>query len=609
MDEDAEQNASAKATIPCSKKSSSIRNAKMNCTFTWTIYNFSFAFDEVSESSFSSASFATGCNNELNWDLNIHPNEENKTHVGLKIYLYDTYEFFEVLAEFEISILNDKGEKAYTQKSDSMHNFVKDNWYSKDFIQKNYLMDVANGLLINDKLILMLSINADCNYIVTNEEKDFMLHLSRNRLQISNDFKLLLDGRDHDVVMLLDGKKFNVHKSILAARSRVFSAMFEHQMLETTNHEVTITDISCEALNKLIQYVYSGNIENINEISEEIIKELLVAADKYELDDLKFMCEVILFNRLNLNNAIETLVFADSHNADALRKQVIQFIIGHNREFIDDPAFESLSEAYPHLLPRFIAENIEFMNSDVDELFYGTYINNFDVPIVSMPVKPRFWGVTQLQVNECSYTWKIQNFSFFANVENSEYSVQSQKFSKSDSSYHWQLTLFPRGVNEETKDYISLLIQLFADAKAKKTEVKAYYEFFIINKEDKPIKSVKSDILIFISNGEKLGETAFLKRDFILDNDNGLLIDDTLTIMCKITWHLGNVNSVTHTESMNFCLPKYQLGVSNDLEELLKNGKFSDIQFTVCNTEFQVHRTVLSVRCPTIFSCDRSIQR
>lgn len=62
-------------------------------------------------------------------------------------------------------------------------------------------------------------------------------------------------------------------------------------------------------------------------------------------------------------------------------------------------------------------------------------------------------------------------------------SIQSQCFTKSKSDFNWALVLFPRGVNEETKDHVSLFIKL-CTKDATKNYVGARYELFIANKED-----------------------------------------------------------------------------------------------------------------------------
>ena len=71
-------------------------------------------------------------------------------------------------------------------------------------------------------------------------------------------------------------KEFKAHKSILASRSPVFAAMFEHDLEESKQNRVVITDIKLEVAEAMIRYIYAGKIDSI----ELYAMELLEAADK-----------------------------------------------------------------------------------------------------------------------------------------------------------------------------------------------------------------------------------------------------------------------------------------------------------------------------------------
>ena len=593
-----------KVKIPLNEGSSVVRVTKISGSFMWTIYNFSFSLDTLHSSNFTSPTFAIGCNNELKWELNLYPfsiDEVDKENISLSVYYSDNDDFDMVLAECEISILNEKGEKAYTIKTDSEFNFSANNtqWNKIDFIKRDFLLDKANGLLINDRLTLLCEITTKAYYESADEDRRAVVHISKSRLKLSEDLKTLLDGKFSDVIFVCNEKEFHLHKVILAARSPVFCAMFEHEMLEKTNNALVITDTSSEAVHKLVQYVYTGTIEDIDKISKEILIELLIAADKYELNDLKEMSEVIFYHRLTLQNAIETLIFADFHNAQMLRNQTIEFIVAHNKNFIDNPEFESFSKSHSHLLPDFIKSDRQcWLLSDDNTGCYDCYYdNNFITPIVNTVISGKSWCVSQFSTDKLYYTWEISNVSILLNMINTEDSIVSQTFSNSGYHSKWQLSLYLNGINNEMKDYISLYLKVLKTTDEK--DIQAQYEFCIINSEKKEVHNIKSDNLIFIVNGEKLGEPKFLKKDFLLENAKELLVDDKLILMCKIVLSTRDRNTISQTESMSFCLPKYQLGVSKSHEKLLEDGKFSDITLTCNGKEFNIHRIILAIRCPT----------
>jgi len=70
--------------------------------------------------------------------------------------------------------------------------------------------------------------------------------------------------------------------------------------------------------------------------------ELLAAADKYQLERLKVMCEQSLCLSLTNETACETLILADLHSAEHLKTQSTEFINLHANEVFFDNFFCSL---------------------------------------------------------------------------------------------------------------------------------------------------------------------------------------------------------------------------------------------------------------------------
>lgn len=69
---------------------------------------------------------------------------------------------------------------------------------------------------------------------------------------------------------------FQAHKAVLAARSMVFAAMFEHAMEESKHNRVEITDVDHEVLREMLRFIYTGMASNL----EDMAGDLLAAADK-----------------------------------------------------------------------------------------------------------------------------------------------------------------------------------------------------------------------------------------------------------------------------------------------------------------------------------------
>ena len=68
----------------------------------------------------------------------------------------------------------------------------------------------------------------------------------------------------------------------------MFHAMFVHNMTESQEKKIEIEDLDIETVKDMLKYMYAGKIENLNTRSPR----LLEAADKYQLSELKEICEV-----------------------------------------------------------------------------------------------------------------------------------------------------------------------------------------------------------------------------------------------------------------------------------------------------------------------------
>jgi len=140
-------------------------------------------------------------------------------------------------------------------------------------------------------------------------------------------------------VITSDGKEIYVHRNILSMRSPVFEAMISSTMIEGSEKKVLINDIEGRTLMELIRFVYSGKVNEIDTIAGE----LLYAANKYDLQDLKPLCVESLALNLGVDNVLETLVLADLHQEKYLKKFAMDFIKFKYPEIKEQPEWENLS--------------------------------------------------------------------------------------------------------------------------------------------------------------------------------------------------------------------------------------------------------------------------
>jgi speckle-type POZ protein len=108
-----------------------------------------------------------------------------------------------------------------------------------------------------------------------------------------------------DVSFNIGGRQFPAHKSILAAKSEIFEAMFQHPKKENLTNQVQIEDIEPEVFQELLRFIYTGRLSR--ETMETLAVGLLIAADNYLMEDLKAKCENYLVRQMTPGNCREIL--------------------------------------------------------------------------------------------------------------------------------------------------------------------------------------------------------------------------------------------------------------------------------------------------------------
>jgi hypothetical protein len=122
--------------------------------------------------------------------------------------------------------------------------------------------------------------------------------------------------------------------------------MFSHSMLEDQNSTIEITDLQPETIRSLLEYIYTSNIEEIN---EDNVIEIFKAADKYGLEFLKEKAQLIMINSLSISNCTMLYIVADLHNANDLKKHILNFIMCNILEVTETDDWRLLLEQHPIL--------------------------------------------------------------------------------------------------------------------------------------------------------------------------------------------------------------------------------------------------------------------
>lgn len=98
--------------------------------------------------------------------------------------------------------------------------------------------------------------------------------------------------------------------------------MLQANMAETLNSKVDIIDFQAEVVKGMLEYLYTGETESMPQRAPDLLR----IADKYDLPDLKKDCEETICDNLTVENAAEMLNLAHLHQAQILKKCVLDFI-------------------------------------------------------------------------------------------------------------------------------------------------------------------------------------------------------------------------------------------------------------------------------------------
>lgn len=185
------------------------------------------------------------------------------------------------------------------------------------------------------------------------------LHKERSKTQrletVGRSFRNMLEEGIHGDVTIYTGDDRTVgHRAILACRSPVFRAMFEHELKEKTSAVIRVDDIPTPAMRGLLLFLYTG--EHDTKAMNEYGLSMLAAAHKYDVPELKRVCEAAVSANVSPNSVVETLFHARLYDAPRVKKACLECIARNLKEvaFTEDFRLAVLSKDDPELVLEII---------------------------------------------------------------------------------------------------------------------------------------------------------------------------------------------------------------------------------------------------------------
>ena len=127
-----------------------------------------------------------------------------------------------------------------------------------------------------------------------------------------------------DITFIVEGQPVYAHK-ILCMRCPYFHAMLSGTMVESRASEIELQDVRHKIFVVLLEYLYTDQCD----VPLEIAMELFQAADRFQVDRLKKICEAKMLASIEVENAASIFHAADVHNAKSLREKCLNFILAN----------------------------------------------------------------------------------------------------------------------------------------------------------------------------------------------------------------------------------------------------------------------------------------
>jgi len=148
-----------------------------------------------------------------------------------------------------------------------------------------------------------------------------------------------------DICFNIQGQEIKAHKTILSARSPVFSAMFNSDMKEKGLERVDLPEITPDIFNALLRFIYTDRVK----LTDGNVEPLLALANQYLLPSLKSKCEQFIIKQLTTENCIEMLTLADLHNAPRLKKMTQELFRSRHTEIRKTETWKVLKISHPDI--------------------------------------------------------------------------------------------------------------------------------------------------------------------------------------------------------------------------------------------------------------------
>ena len=257
-----------------------------------------FSFDEFGKLSHqaddSTFSYEMEDNQGNKWRLKLFPGGKDSNNddpnIGLYLCNRNHRNKDDVVVSYALIVRDSLGKALMTKKkiartSQSMGIYGWDNFGLK----RSVILDEENNILVDGALLI------DAHIQCRPKEND--IHIPSNPFA-TNLLKLLENEDDADVTFMVKKTKIFAHKLILKMNAPLLYAFCEDQGEE--GKVIPIKNTTPQIFKIVLRYAYGGDVSD--SITIETAKDIIDAADRYEVTGLKLAVETILVEALMLTD-------------------------------------------------------------------------------------------------------------------------------------------------------------------------------------------------------------------------------------------------------------------------------------------------------------------
>uniref|UniRef100_A0AC34R9G0 BTB domain-containing protein n=2 Tax=Panagrolaimus sp. JU765 TaxID=591449 RepID=A0AC34R9G0_9BILA len=155
---------------------------------------------------------------------------------------------------------------------------------------------------------------------------------------------MYMDEECSDVTLIVEGTMFPAHRSILAARSIYFKAMFFGGMRESREKSVELQETPVQAfrLLLLLKYIYTGTLQ-LQAIKIDLVFDILGLVHKYGFIELEQTVSDYLQTICNAENVCLIFSVSQLYSMKSLASFCLDYVDNYAAEVIKQPNFCQLS--------------------------------------------------------------------------------------------------------------------------------------------------------------------------------------------------------------------------------------------------------------------------